>query len=85
MGSSQHASRCRDGAWRVPRRSAASGPKVRRNPPQLKATPRWRHLKGSTGPGASRMREAFSSVSYREAEHFVEGQECAEGAVTAVR
>lgn len=35
MGSSQHASRCRDGAWRVTRRSAASGPKVGRNPPHL--------------------------------------------------
>ena len=33
MGSSQHATRRRDGAWRVTRRSAASGPKVRRNPP----------------------------------------------------
>ena len=47
MGSSQHASRCRDGAWRVTRGSAASGPKVRRNPPHLKATPVRGHLEAA--------------------------------------
>lgn len=49
MGSSQHASRCRDGAWRATRRSAANGPKVRRNPPHFKATRLLRPWEGRWG------------------------------------